>query len=263
MKKLSAVILITACVLFFQSGYSQTDGTITFSVRTASNGGFYSPENVLAIWLETSSGTFVRTFKVRAANRIQQLYTWKVKSGLNTTDAITGSTLSNHTTHSVTWNCRNLSNVLMPDADYKIRVEYTEEHEQGPLAEYTFSKGTISQVINFPDQSYFKDAVLTYNALTSIAESGSAVHVTPFPNPFTESVTLNFQNDGSEKYVLHIFNTTGSLVFSGEFSQILNNRIYVFWNGKDSDGNECPEGTYFYNIVSGKNSYSGKLLRAK
>ncbi len=261
MKKLSAVIFITASFLFSLYGFGQTDGTVTFSVRTVSNGGEYTPEHVLAIWLETSSGTFVRTFKVRAADRIQKLFTWKIASAFNTTDAITGATLTSHTTHSITWNCRNLSNVLVPDGNYRIRVEFTEDDFQGPVANYSFTKNNTSQTINFPDQTYFKDVVLTYNAITSVEKNDQISGMTVFPNPFYDNINLIAGNDGSREFSLQIFDSNGSLLYSQISKLAFTDKIVFTWNGTTNSGQKCTAGTYYYHIQSEKHNYYGKILR--
>jgi len=66
-----------------------------------------------------------KTLKKRAANREQYLYTWRATSNQNVVDAVTGATLSSHETHRVTWDCRDTAGAVVPDGDYRIRVEFT------------------------------------------------------------------------------------------------------------------------------------------
>jgi len=241
---------------------AQTDGNVTFSVRTVTNNDVYSPENILAIWLEGPGGIFIRTFKVRAANRITHLYTWKLVAGLNTTDAITGPTLSNHTTHSITWNCRNLSNQLVADAEYRIRVEFTEAHLQGPLANYIFTKGPSSQTINFPDQTYFKDAVLTYTVLTDIPEEHN-LKLSVYPNPFNDVVFFAVgSSDNTKPLTLQLFDSRGNLVISTqEFSS--NNNVMIYrWSLQQGQNSFAP-GAYFYRIFNNEKEISGKILKLR
>ncbi len=51
------------------AAFSQTNGTLSVSVTTGSAGGNYAPRNVLAIWIEDSSGKFVKPLLAYAANR--------------------------------------------------------------------------------------------------------------------------------------------------------------------------------------------------
>ena len=81
----------------------QSEGTMTFTVKTVTADGKYSPRHVLAIWVEDADG-FVLSRKLRAEKRKQYLYTWNDKSGGDVTDANTGATLSSHQTHTLVKN---------------------------------------------------------------------------------------------------------------------------------------------------------------
>jgi len=58
---------IALLLFLFTTGtmFSQTAGTLSFSVTTTSTGG-YSPSNLLAIWIENNSTAFIKT-KIRYA----------------------------------------------------------------------------------------------------------------------------------------------------------------------------------------------------
>jgi flagellar hook assembly protein FlgD len=260
MKKIYPVFIVIALMLSILSATSQTDGSIVFSVRTVTNSGEYTPKNVLAIWIENSGGTFIKSFKVMAGVRIQQLYTWKVASGMNTTDATTGATLMNHTTHTINWNCRNLSNTLVADGTYRIRIEFTEAHVQGPLATYEFVKDGTSETINFPDQTYFKDATLTYTAITDISEISEEMTVKVYPNPFTDFAFF-IVPDIDENCRLSIFNLSGQLVFSTDSKMYAGKSTVMTWNGLNVHSSETPDGIYLYRIESVNYKMSGKLMK--
>ncbi|MCD4731924.1 MAG: DUF2271 domain-containing protein [Bacteroidales bacterium] len=162
--------LFTWILLIMFPGFSVADtdqtkatssGEVTFTVRTVTAGGNYSPKHVLAIWIEDVNG-FVKTRKAMANQRIQYLYTWKAASNFNVVDAITGPTLTSHQTHTVSWDCTDLDGEIVPDGDYVIWVEFTEKHDQGPLYNITFTKGPDAQSITPPDETYFKDIELEF-----------------------------------------------------------------------------------------------------
>jgi flagellar hook assembly protein FlgD len=141
----------------------RTDGSVSFQVLTLTNHGQYSTRNIGAIWITTESGTFVKTLKRWGNNYLQYLTKWhSFTSNGNTTGAITGATLSNHTTHSVTWNCKNTSNVEVADGNYKVWVEFTESNGSGPFTSVTFTKGASAVHLTPANLTYFHNLVLDF-----------------------------------------------------------------------------------------------------
>jgi len=127
---------------------SNTTGTLAVTVATSTYGGSYAPRHVLAIWVANSSGTFVKSLMVYAAARKPDLTNWlSATSSGNTTDAVTGATLSTHGAHSTTWNGTNTSGTVVANGTYKLCVEYTESNATGKLATFEFTKGTIVNTV--------------------------------------------------------------------------------------------------------------------
>ncbi|HPF98784.1 MAG TPA: DUF2271 domain-containing protein [Kiritimatiellia bacterium] len=142
-----------------------TDGTATFRVSTKSYSGAYSPNHVLAIWVTDAQTNFVKTLKRQAATRIRYLYQWGDVSKSNVVDAITGATLGSHQTHTLTWNCRDVSNVVVPDGTYRFYVEFTEDNGQGPWTStsiVSFVKGGSSVTSYPPSQANFTNMMIVY-----------------------------------------------------------------------------------------------------
>jgi hypothetical protein len=120
-------------------------GTLTVTTGTSSAGGGYSPRNVIAIWIRTSSGAFVKSLMVLAATRKYDLSNWASNSGQNTTNATTGATQSSYTTRTCTWNGTNTSGTLVANGDYKVCMELCD----GGLSykEFTFTKGPTAAAL--------------------------------------------------------------------------------------------------------------------
>lgn len=118
---------------------ANTAGTLSISTSTSTAGGGYSPRNVVAIWIKTSSGTFVKSLMVLAATRKYDLSNWVSNSSQNTTNATTGATQSSYATRTCTWNGTNTSGTVVANGDYKVCMELCD----GLLSykEFTFTKG--------------------------------------------------------------------------------------------------------------------------
>jgi len=117
-------------------------GTLTISTLTTSAGGGYSPRNIVAIWIKTSTGTFVKSLLVYANARKADLTNWVSNTAKNTTDATTGATQSSHATRTCTWNATNVSGIVVANGDYKVCMELCD----GVLVykEFTFTKGATA-----------------------------------------------------------------------------------------------------------------------
>ena len=159
MKALFCLILLCISVSSFGQA---TPGTVSFTITTIDNYKKYSPDHIMAIWVETGTGNFVKTLQVQAAKRKQHLYTWNAKSGGNRVDAISGATLSDHNSHTVIWNCKDTTGTVVKDGQYQIVTEYTDEHAQGPVQIVKFTKGTEAIKLNPAKQPWFTDMNLTY-----------------------------------------------------------------------------------------------------
>lgn len=140
-----------------------TDRNLNVKFTTTSPGGDYSPSHILAVWLETQDGSFLRTLKVRAEKRMTHLYTWKSISSRNDNDAITGATITKHTSHDVDWNFLDANQDTVANGNYILKIELTDQNAQGPVASFNFSynDSVISQ--QFDDLDNFKDIEITYS----------------------------------------------------------------------------------------------------
>lgn len=153
-KRISLILLVAAGMLLINSACSpgndpvinnsvKTAGSLAVTATTSTYSGQYAPRHVLAIWVESSSGTFVKSLMVYAQARKEHLTNWlSTTSSGNTTDAVTGATLSSHGTRNCIWNGKDASGNLVGDGAYKVCVEYTESNGTGKIARFGFTKGT-------------------------------------------------------------------------------------------------------------------------
>ncbi len=130
-------------------GNGDGPGTLTVSFTTAPAGGNYAPRNIVAVWIEDSTGRFVRTIGRWANRRIRYLLAWNAAAGPGDADAVSGATRSSHNgTLTVTWNGTSKAGQVMPAGMYKIRMELADRDSQSPMQNnqgtFTFQKGAAS-----------------------------------------------------------------------------------------------------------------------
>ncbi len=221
--------------------YSQT---VTFTVTTATDNGSYSPKNILAI----------KSCKVMAGKRIQYLYTWNTKSKQNIVDAVTGSTLMSHQTHTITWNCKGTDGKIVKDGPYKMKIEYTDKHAQGPIYSIDFSVSGTSQHVAPPDQTYFKKMVLDFTApTTGITQTIANQNLVIQPNPTNGVSFINYTSDNIGNISLNVIDISGRIVLTKSIAsdQLTNYPIDLSKYGK---------GVYIIQINQKNKSVSRKVV---
>jgi hypothetical protein len=145
-------LLILAIFASCSSG-SSTPAPVTattglfVSVATSTAGGNYTPRNVVAIWVENSAGTFVKTLTVYAQAREYDLTHWSASSGGNKVDAITGATQNSFGTIKANWNGTDTSGKVVADGTYKVCMELTDKSSTGNFSSFQFTKGTATATL--------------------------------------------------------------------------------------------------------------------
>ena len=132
-------------------------------VRTSPVGGRFAPRNVGAIWIETSTGAFVKTVQRWGRTRAKWLLRFNASSAGDVTDAITGATQQSHTTHDVTWDLTDLARCEIAAGDYQVVIEHTDKNGSGASMVVPFRKEQAPLAITLPDTTYFHDIAVNLN----------------------------------------------------------------------------------------------------
>lgn len=254
MIQMKNVLLLIFALISATIVNAQTAGTVTFKVTTITAGGQYAPSNIVAIWVTNSSGTFQKSLKVMAAVRKQYLYQWKTATpAQNVVGAITGSTITSHQTHTVSWNCQNSSGTLVPDGDYKIWVEFTEKDGQGPYTSYTFNKGIIGDTLSFSNSANFSNIEISYIPNSSgIEDPAQEASIIRFAG--NEAIGFGIPSQKAENAMLQIFDLSGKFVYeSADYFDDGAKRFFL-WNHTSQNS-----GVFIYRIESGAEQYCGKF----
>ena len=129
-------------------------------VRTSAFGGRYAPRNVGAIWIETASGTFVKTLEKWGSTRSRYIVRWNAASGGNVVDAVTSATLQSHVTHDRTWNLTDKTTCEIKTGTYRVVVEHTDRDGPGATIEIPFTKDQTAVTLMPTDATNFHDMLL-------------------------------------------------------------------------------------------------------
>lgn len=257
-------LIIFLVLTSFESDESvATDGNVSFTVRTVTYNGDRSPKNIVAIWVEDKDGNFIKTRLLQADERKEWLLTWNDKSKGSTVDATTGATLKEHQALTVSWDCKDESGTLVEDGEYKIVVEFTEAHSQGPLTSVAFTKSPTSEVITPADETNFIDMSLEYTVLTTditdVFTGSQALNI--YPNPFTDLTTITFRTTESSPVQLNVYNLKGMLLRVIDYMPGSSGEQSLQWDGTDNARKQLPAGTYMLQLRSAQGTVSGQVIK--
>jgi YhcH/YjgK/YiaL family protein len=106
-----------------------TPGTLTILFETDKPaGGKYGSLNVQAVWVEKADGTFVKTLDSWGEKHAKQLKQWTAADQQWKIHARTGATLMAYGTCISQWDAADASGQLLPDGDYIVRFELTNDN---------------------------------------------------------------------------------------------------------------------------------------
>ncbi|MDD4971254.1 MAG: DUF2271 domain-containing protein [Paludibacter sp.] len=225
---------------------ANTPGTLNVTVTTsATTGATYVPRNVLAIWVQNSSGAFVKTLLLYAQARISELTTWNAISGGNIVDAITGATQTSHGVRTCTWNGTDVSGVVVPDGTYTLKMELTDKNAPGNVGTFTFVKGPAAQTVTPVAVPSFMAITITWtpsvNSAVEDVKMSNLYQV--YPNPTSSSIFVN----GVGIDEIEVLNMTGKSLLKTNLHKV--------------NLNALPKGVYMLKINSENGIIMKKLVK--
>ncbi len=250
MKSLFLSISFFVCTLLS----AQTGGTLTLSFTQTPHTSYEATNNVMAVWIQTSTGTFVKTRTRNAGGGTSDhLPVWATNAGgsagnclaanCNVLGAITGATLNNFSTRNFSWDGTNASGNLVADGTYKITVESTWNHGSASTTtrSYTFVKGAAQDVQTPPSDANFTNITLAWNpAGSGLVEKTPEMAVTIRPNPSLNGVFIVEFNYATR---VSAMNLAGEEVYTEDVKM---NEV-----SKEVDLSSLTSGVYFICVTNG------------
>jgi hypothetical protein len=144
---------------------------ITFTTTPAPTGQ-YTPNNVVAVWIQNAQGQHVRTTGVWSAVRTQYLLAYRGAAGVENlplpADAVTGASRANHQgSLTLLWNLKDKAGNVVPDGTYTIRMEVAESNStaqnQNNQGTFTFVKGPNPQMQTGLANGGFTNVTIDYD----------------------------------------------------------------------------------------------------
>jgi hypothetical protein len=242
---------------------AQTSGTLSLAFSQTPHTSFQGTKNVMAVWIQSSTGAFVKTRARNAGGGTSDhLPVWAANAGgsagncmtasCNTVGAITGATLNNFSSRNFSWDGTDASGNIVADGTYKITVESTWNHGSAATTtrSFTFVKGTASDVQTPAADANFTGIALTWNPSgAGVEEKTSDIIVSIQPNP-----SLNGVFNVEFNYAIRVsaMNLAGEEVYTEDVKM---NEV-----SKTVDLSNLTNGVYFICVDNGKGLSKHKVV---
>jgi hypothetical protein len=250
MKLLFLSIFVFICTLLS----AQTTGTLNLAFSQTPHSSYDGTKNVMAVWIESSNGTFVKTRSRNAGGGTSDhLAVWAVKAGgsagnclaanCNVLGATTGATLSNFGNRNFSWDGTDASGNVVLDGTYKITVESTWNHGSAATTtrSYTFVKGAAQDVQTPASDANFTNITLAWNpAGSGLVEKTPEMVVSVKPNPSANGI-FNVEFNYATK--ISATNLAGEEVYAVDVKM---NEV-----SKEVDLSSLTSGVYFICVTNG------------
>jgi len=184
--KLFICFAVPAMLMISKNAITQTAGTLSFNVTTLFTNGQWGTESDFVVWIENSSGAFVKT-RVLNGNDLDHLQQWASRTpSHNTVDAIVGATQTADpfTLPVILWSGNDITGTLpfnlLPDGNYTVGMElaWRQVYNLGTgrqIFSVTFTKGSSPQTVSPADQTNFTTMTLQWTPAAQIAVTTSAL----------------------------------------------------------------------------------------
>lgn len=253
MYKIFASGLLILSLLIAGNAKAQTAGIFTFTINPVAHNGSYGAKHVIAIWVENSIGTFVKTkLRQSSSSTIDHLATWTTKSASNVVDATTGATLTSYSPLTVIWDGTNVSKVVVADGDYKIWIEMAWDNSKTTdktVTSFVFTKGSAEVHLKPVNTSLFTAIALDWvPTATGVDNQSQSKNVSVFPNPSKGLVNIDFKVLESDCQI-QVANSVGDILSEVKVAK-------GFSGVKTIDLSNHANGIYLINILHANKKYN-------
>jgi len=123
----------------------------------------------------------------------------------------------------------------------------------------SFTKGKLTWQLEELDQGYHTITLIVFDNLNNptnattyfTSKSSEKVHITemlPYPNPMEDDGFFTFVLTSEAEITITIYTISGRKINTLKHAGCSAGYNQIYWNGKDGDGDEIANNTYFYKI---------------
>ena len=253
-------VLIISPVLLSNNLQAQTTGTLTCSFTTTFTGGGYGTKYLLCAWIETNSGTFVKTkLKYVSSSNLDHVQTWATASGENVVDATVGATRSAPGALSFTWNGTNVAGTVVTDGIYKVWIEmaWASSLTTGKSVQsFTFTKGATADHQTGATTNILNLVLDWVPSGVGIANIQEKENFSISPNPVTNESTINYSLNKLSDVTINLYDINGKLVnvLLDKNQAAGNYSLPISFKGR------VKSGVYFVKMYTGETQHTERIV---
>lgn len=110
----------------------------------------------------------------------------------------------------------------------------------------TDANGTDIDSIGYTNlEVYLNGYYSSHNTVGIQVYKADDLHITSYPNPFSQSVTIAFTLPMNTELEIRVVDLQGNVVKNFQKAFYEKGQHLMFWNGTDDDGNTLTQGIYF------------------
>ncbi|MCV9385341.1 FlgD immunoglobulin-like domain containing protein [Reichenbachiella ulvae] len=130
------------------------------------------------------------------------------------------------------------------------------------MMDYRSSDGTF--IVATHGNGVFETTIETPESVLPESGDVSGLQIVKgYPNPFEETIKIQFKIPEEDRVVVHVLNSSGQLIKSILDSRQFAGDVQVSWDGTNVVGGPVDDGLYFYRIYYQGKMKSGKMLYFK
>jgi hypothetical protein len=258
-------ILLTAFIistlLLSNVSKAQTTGNLTVTFNTTFTGGGYSNKYVLAAWIQTNSGTYIKTkFKYCKSSNLDHLATWTTANpSLTVVDGISGTTRPAPETLTFVWNGTDVPAAVVTDGIYKVWIEmaWAASLTTGKTVQsFSFTKGVAADHQTGATTNFTGVVLDWVPTFTGVTENQEKVSFSVTPNPANSQSTINYSLNALSDVTISLYDINGKMVqvLFDDNQAAGNYSLPLSLNGK------VKPGIYFVKMYTGKTQHTERIL---
>lgn len=195
------------------------DISIFFDNADVASASLVNPDFTLIAKLSDANG--LNTTGTGIGHKLEGIINGDVSNAIDFTNSFVGDLNSGGKSGSINYKFSN-----MKPGDYNIQVKAWDVFNN-------FSTQNASFTVVSPDNGIVVRDVYNY------------------PNPFGSNTTFTFQHNvsGPINVKIKVYTIAGRLIKQIEDMDVMDKFVRVDWDGRDDDGNQIANGTYFYKLI--------------